>query len=125
MPPPHQTKKQQAFAQAIERFEYKGAYRGVFPVKCNHDRDLIAAIVRHGAPYGFGLEVRGDVWCCCGGGVCVCACVLYGGGLLGAGWLAGRCMVGGGAGGGGGGRAGRAAAPQRGRSSPRASRTEL
>ncbi|KAI8463251.1 MAG: arginine decarboxylase [Monoraphidium minutum] len=46
-----------AFAGAIERFEYKGTYRGVFPVKCNHDRDLIGCMVRHGAPFGFGLEV--------------------------------------------------------------------
>jgi arginine decarboxylase-like protein len=57
--PPPPTVPQQAFAAAIERFEYKGRYNGVFPVKCNHDKDLIRAIVRHGAPYGFGLEVRG------------------------------------------------------------------
>ncbi|GBF89380.1 arginine decarboxylase [Raphidocelis subcapitata] len=46
----------QAFHTAIERFEYKGAYRGVFPVKCNHDKDLIRSIIKHGEKYGFGLE---------------------------------------------------------------------
>ncbi|KIZ00017.1 arginine decarboxylase [Monoraphidium neglectum] len=58
-----------AFLGAIERFEYQGAYRGVFPVKphartanvrppqCNHDRDLIRCMVEHGRPYGCGLEV--------------------------------------------------------------------
>lgn len=36
----------------------QGEYHGVFPVKCSHDKDLIRAVVKHGAPYGFGLEVR-------------------------------------------------------------------
>jgi arginine decarboxylase len=50
-------KLQEAFAGAITRHAYGGAYRGVFPVKCNHDAHLVASIVQHGAPYGFGLEV--------------------------------------------------------------------
>lgn len=29
----------------------------MFPVKCNHDRELITAILEAGQPYGFGLEV--------------------------------------------------------------------
>lgn len=46
-----------AFEAAIDRFEYQGPYQGVFPVKCNHDKDLIRAIVKAGAPFNFGLEV--------------------------------------------------------------------
>lgn len=48
---------QGCFDSAIGRYEYGGAYRGVFPVKCNHDRELITAILEAGQPYGFGLEV--------------------------------------------------------------------
>ncbi|KAL4430340.1 hypothetical protein ABPG77_002146 [Micractinium sp. CCAP 211/92] len=46
-----------AFRAALDRFEYQGAYRGVFPVKANHDKALIQAIMDYGEPYGFGLEV--------------------------------------------------------------------
>lgn len=41
---------QAAFSAAIERFEYAGCYRGVFPVKANHDKALIEAVLRYGAP---------------------------------------------------------------------------
>jgi hypothetical protein len=34
----------------------------VFPVKCNHDKDLIRSIVKHGEQYGFGLEVGLEGW---------------------------------------------------------------
>jgi arginine decarboxylase len=44
------------FAKAIARYNYAGAYRGVFPVKCNQQRHLVADIVRFGRPYQFGLE---------------------------------------------------------------------
>lgn len=37
-----------AFATAISRQSYGGAYRGVFPVKCNHDKDLLKFIVEQG-----------------------------------------------------------------------------
>ncbi|KAI7844481.1 hypothetical protein COHA_001941 [Chlorella ohadii] len=46
-----------AFAAAIERFEYTGQYAGVFPVKANHDKSLIDAVLEYGAPHDFGLEV--------------------------------------------------------------------
>ena len=49
---------QGCFDSAIERYEYGGAYRGVFPVKCNHDRELLAAVLQAGKPFGFGLEAR-------------------------------------------------------------------
>ena len=48
---------QGCFDAAIARYAYSGAYRGAFPVKCNHDRDLVAAVVAAGAKSGWGLEV--------------------------------------------------------------------
>ena len=48
---------QGAFASAIHRAGYPASYRGVFPVKCNHDRDVVRAVVEFGLPYNFGLEV--------------------------------------------------------------------
>lgn len=39
---------QEAFSNAIERFEYKGQYNGVFPVKCQHDLDLIETVLDFG-----------------------------------------------------------------------------
>ncbi len=45
-----------AFAKAIARYNYKGSYRGVFPVKCNQQRHLVEDLVRFGKPYQFGLE---------------------------------------------------------------------
>ncbi len=43
--------------RAIARYKYPGSYQGVFPIKCNQHRHLIEALVRHGKPYQFGLEV--------------------------------------------------------------------
>ena len=34
----------------------QGSYRGVFPVKCNHDKDLLSNVVSFGQRLGFGLE---------------------------------------------------------------------
>ena len=47
----------QAFASAIHRSQYNAPYRGVFPVKCNHNRDVVRAVVEFGRCHGFGLEV--------------------------------------------------------------------
>jgi len=44
------------FAKAIARYKYNGAYRGVFPVKCNQQRHLIESLVNYGKPHQFGLE---------------------------------------------------------------------
>lgn len=44
------------FARAIARYGYQGAYRGVFPVKCNQQRHIIEALVRFGQSHQFGLE---------------------------------------------------------------------
>ncbi|MDX2098518.1 MAG: biosynthetic arginine decarboxylase [Leptolyngbyaceae cyanobacterium bins.59] len=45
-----------AFAKAIARYNYPGVYRGVFPVKCNQQRHLVASLVKFGKPHQFGLE---------------------------------------------------------------------
>jgi len=45
-----------AFSKAIGRYNYKGVYRGVFPVKCNQQRHLVESFVRYGERHQFGLE---------------------------------------------------------------------
>ena len=35
----------------------QGVFSGVFPVKCNHDSELIECILDTGRPFNFGLEV--------------------------------------------------------------------
>ena len=47
----------QAFRSAIAEFNYKGKYRGVFPVKVNQLREVVEEILDAGKPYDFGLEV--------------------------------------------------------------------
>lgn len=53
----HSVCLQAAFAVAARRCCYPGRYQGVFPVKCNHDPDVVSAVLEFGGPYGFGLEV--------------------------------------------------------------------
>ena len=48
---------QESMEQAIARYNYLGKYQGVFPIKCNQNRHLVEALVHHGKPYQFGLEV--------------------------------------------------------------------
>ena len=45
-----------AFAGAIESYEYRGRYRGVYPIKVNQDRHLVEDIVRFGRRHHHGLE---------------------------------------------------------------------
>src|SRR2546430_14374771 len=45
-----------AFQAAITEFGYKGAYRGVFPIKVNQLREVIEEIVDAGQQFHFGLE---------------------------------------------------------------------
>ncbi len=47
---------QESMEHAIARYNYRGKYQGVFPIKCNQNRHLVEALVRHGKPYQFGLE---------------------------------------------------------------------
>lgn len=47
---------QSAFQLAIAAQEYQGAFRGVFPVKCNPDRRIVEDIITFGKEYHYGLE---------------------------------------------------------------------
>ena len=47
---------QGCFATAIRRYEFAGAFRAAFPVKCNHDRRLILNMLEAGRDSGVGLE---------------------------------------------------------------------
>jgi len=45
-----------SFNRAIGTLQYRGAYRGVFPIKVNQQCQVIGEIARFGARYGHGLE---------------------------------------------------------------------
>lgn len=45
-----------AFSKAVSRYQYKGSYQGVFPVKCNQQRHLVESMVGFGKRHKFGLE---------------------------------------------------------------------
>ena len=46
-----------AFAKAIAENDYRGDYAAVYPIKVNQQRPVVEEIYRHGAAFGFGLEV--------------------------------------------------------------------
>ncbi len=46
----------EAFQGAIKEYEYKGVYRGVYPIKVNQQRHLVEEMLRFGKPYHLGLE---------------------------------------------------------------------
>jgi arginine decarboxylase len=46
----------EAFGKAIREEGYKGAYRGVFPIKVNQLREVVDEIVAAGKDYNYGLE---------------------------------------------------------------------
>ncbi len=46
----------EAFRKAISEHNYKGQYRGVFPIKVNQHRYVVEQITDAGKPYGYGLE---------------------------------------------------------------------
>ena len=45
-----------AFARAMHECEYRGDYRGVYPIKVNQSRRVVEEIVDFGRPYHYGLE---------------------------------------------------------------------
>jgi len=45
-----------AFAEAIAEMDYKGIYRGVFPIKVNQLREVVEEILDAGVPWHFGIE---------------------------------------------------------------------
>ena len=46
----------ESFAKAIADSNYRGKYRGVFPIKVNQQAQVIEDIVRFGKPWQHGLE---------------------------------------------------------------------
>ena len=46
-----------SFAKAISEYEYRGSYRGVFPIKVNQLREVVEEILIAGEPHQTGLEV--------------------------------------------------------------------
>jgi len=46
-----------AFNDAIAEHNYRGAYRGVFPIKVNQLREVVEEILDAGQPFNYGLEV--------------------------------------------------------------------
>jgi arginine decarboxylase len=47
----------QAFNAARAEFDYKGSYRGVYPIKVNQQRHVVEALLEEGRKHGTGLEV--------------------------------------------------------------------
>jgi arginine decarboxylase len=45
-----------AFQQAIAEYDYKGAYRGVYPIKVNQQRHVVEELVEYGRPFNLGIE---------------------------------------------------------------------
>ncbi len=44
------------FREAIKGIDYRGAYRGVYPIKVNQQRHVVEELIRFGAPEKMGLE---------------------------------------------------------------------
>jgi arginine decarboxylase len=45
-----------SFQQAIAENDYRGSYRGVYPIKVNQQRHVVEELIEHGRPYNLGLE---------------------------------------------------------------------
>jgi arginine decarboxylase len=45
-----------SFQQAIAENDYKGSYRGVYPIKVNQQRHVVEELVDYGRPYNLGIE---------------------------------------------------------------------
>ena len=45
------------FSKAIKNYNYQNFYQGVFPIKCNQQKNIIEKIIDYGYPWNFGLEV--------------------------------------------------------------------
>ena len=44
------------FQQAIEKYEYKNKYQGVYPIKVNQQRHVVEQVLKSGEKYDLGLE---------------------------------------------------------------------
>lgn len=47
----------ESFISAIEKLNYKGAYRGVYPIKVNQQQQVVEEVAKFGQRYHHGLEV--------------------------------------------------------------------
>ncbi len=45
-----------AFQQAIVENDYKGVFRGVYPIKVNQQRHVVEELMEHGRPFNLGIE---------------------------------------------------------------------
>src|SRR5207245_10375552 len=45
-----------AVQQSIAENDYKGAYRGVYPIKVNQQRHVVEELIEYGRPFHLGLE---------------------------------------------------------------------
>jgi len=45
-----------SFEKAINDYQYKGKYQGVFPIKCNQQRHVVEELITCGSKWHFGLE---------------------------------------------------------------------
>ncbi len=45
-----------SFQQAIADNDYRGAYRGVYPIKVNQQRHVVEELIEYGRPFNLGLE---------------------------------------------------------------------
>ncbi len=45
-----------SFQQAIVENDYRGSYRGVYPIKVNQQRHVVEELIEYGKPYNLGLE---------------------------------------------------------------------
>ncbi len=46
----------ESFRRAIAEYDFKGSYRGVYPIKVNQERYVVERLLAAGTPYHFGLE---------------------------------------------------------------------
>ncbi len=46
----------EAFRQAIADNDYRGSYKGVYPIKVNQQRHVVEELVEYGRPYHLGIE---------------------------------------------------------------------
>ena len=45
-----------AFNQAIAENDYKGSFRGVYPIKVNQQRHVVEELMEYGRPHNLGIE---------------------------------------------------------------------
>ena len=54
----HRSSCAASFQQAIAENEYKGSYRGVYPIKVNQQRHVVEELIEYGRPYNLGHRGR-------------------------------------------------------------------